>query len=295
MIRYIVYFFLLSIVLTESSCQQEVDEKYLPGPESKFVVGCFISPADTILKLSLSRSLSPGEIYQSYGGEVRVKDAIVTISDGVKTVVMTYTDSINYYTANAADLPVTSGKKYYITVSGSGLPEAKAECEIPNATVNNVTVEIDTIDNSDNNSVYAKMVNVNYKWQGTAENKYRIYATMKTTTVYPASDTVMQSFELYFPALRAGITDGSSGAETGPVTGIFPVYGAYESMTDATITSNIIILDNAYYEYFKSLGNTDLYMTGNLFREPYRTYTNVRGGLGVFAGYNVYTRYDKLK
>lgn len=63
---------------------------------------------------------------------------------------------------------------------------------------------------------------------------------------------------------------------------------------DITLHAYLLHTDEHYFLYHRSVRNAS-YSQDNPFAEPVLVYTNVEGGLGVFAAYNRTTQVVKLK
>ena len=67
-------------------------------------------------------------------------------------------------------------------------------------------------------------------------------------------------------------------------------------MKKNTLLIYVAVVDKPYYQYLKAISASGKIDNDDPFSEPVLTYTNVQGGLGVFAGFNTTaTTIDLLK
>src|SRR5688500_15809261 len=94
-------------IFTFTSCQQNANIT-IPDADPKLVVSAFISPADDSVMITVSKSdpiFDGGAIQTRY-----IKDATVTISDGITTRTLVYRPNEanpqdSYYYIHSSDLP----------------------------------------------------------------------------------------------------------------------------------------------------------------------------------------------
>jgi hypothetical protein len=122
---------LLGALLWLAACEQDARVE-VPATAPKLVLTCFLSPQDTVLKVTVSKSVP---IYNNptVGNQnARVDDATVTLSDGTTTVRLALVRAnTGTYTTRAVHLPILSGKTYFLNVTAPGGFQAEAACTIP--------------------------------------------------------------------------------------------------------------------------------------------------------------------
>mgnify|MGYP003444346138 FL=1 len=99
------------------SCVKEVKNIKLPPSDPKLVVGCFISPQDTLIALTLKRS-SP--LFGSGNGSSQhepVTGASVIISGNAGSVQLNYNSKRKQYEASKKTFPISGGETYNLTIS----------------------------------------------------------------------------------------------------------------------------------------------------------------------------------
>lgn len=281
------YIVFAGIVLLFMACEKEVTNIKLPQDTSKLVVNAFISPQDTVLRANVSKTLPAiGKVKLSSNN---LTDAIVTISNEEKSVTLMYHEADRYYSANSKDFPILPGKTYFLKVSHPSFPQVGATCTVPVTQNNTLEVAIDSANSRyDGYKEYFMLM----KWQDTPSemNYYRVFAE---TLAY--QDSAYQYYQpLYFDAndLYSDIRlDGANFSS--PKAPIWMNLISPGVQTKNTLFAHLLNTDEPYFRYHQSLrnySNTD----GNPFAEPVLIYSNVTGGLGVFAAYNRTTVQIKL-
>jgi hypothetical protein len=107
---------LISLVLI-IGCTKKATIK-LPEPESKIVVTCFITPDDSIISAVVRLSTPKfGPVDTSAVFRDDVSDAVVRISDGSNSLVLSFDQDFFFYSAPAKSFPVLPGKTYNLNVT----------------------------------------------------------------------------------------------------------------------------------------------------------------------------------
>jgi hypothetical protein len=277
-----------------SGCEKEVTGIKLPESSSKLVVASFISPQDTAVFVQVSRS-QPIMGYQEPFGEP-VTNASVSISDGTQTRQLTYRSFNAGYYIDTRDFPVVAGTTYTLRVSVPEGEVAEATCTIPEAPAEAPSVTIDSVlDNNDRRADY--FVRMDWLDVPDQENYYRPMGEIKMA-IKPAPPDTTQHYVVN-PTYWEGevfLTDqGKDGERVYSPKGILPM-GYAGSQGDITITlyAHLLHTDPHYFQYHRSVQQA-LRSQDNPFAEPVLVYSNITGGLGVFAAYNRTTVVIRLK
>jgi hypothetical protein len=226
------------------------------------------------------------------------------------------------YFLKVKDFPIMAGKTYTLTAKAPNLPDASATCTVPNKKLiesKDFTIIKGSIDSVRSGSSYSsgsgggtinyynltKRINITVNDIANEENYYAVayysqkviqykeYVNEKIVTQYilnqePGSDfiTDYKKDGNILDFVKAGVNMGSYSDD--------PKQQTY-TYNPQTISHNLSIFvattDKAYYQYNKSVGSGRGLNSDNPFAEPVLTYSNINGGLGVFAGYNM-TRVD---
>ncbi|MFD2515032.1 DUF4249 domain-containing protein [Pontibacter locisalis] len=275
------------IAVTLQGCEKDV-ANFDMSTTPMLVVTSFISPQDTALAVELRRT-QPAIGKQSSYEELKVTDATVTISDGSQTVNLTYHTAHDKYFTSKNSLPVVAGKSYFLKVTTPSGDKAEAVCTVPLLTGIRVTELNYNVTPMVNYGYPMNLHKISFKWQDApgVENYYHLvsYRTYKYTYGYPP---VIETQH------EAAYTDNSK-----IFIGDAKQDGNILHSPEFTITSgdpdhapkpiNVVavlaVTDRAYYQYHQTVLSQEN-DGGNPFAEPRQIYSNVQGGLGVFAAYN---------
>lgn len=283
-------FFLLSC----ESLIKEIDPSFLPETDSKLVVACFISPQDTVLAAKVTET----KLLIGTTGDIRdeITNAIVSLSDGSKTIQLIYNPKLGYYRALPTNLPILVGKTYTIIVSTPDGRKVSASTTVPNS-IPIKEVKIDTMQTTDNQQgvvVSRTEYNVKLIWQDALNetNYYRGISVFEALIKYP--DTFPTNQKL--PPFPATITDLRTIDDKNTDGQLLSLNRTFEANSPATIANSFGIrfisqikvglfqTDIHYYNYHTSLRRQR--ENNNPFAEPVLLYTNINGGFGCFGAYN---------
>lgn len=277
-------FLIINLFILITSCERDVNNVSLPDFIQKLVINSFISPYDTVSFVSVA---SNERIY----GDLNIKETFgnlnVTISNGVNEISLE--KETDAYIFRPEDILVEEGKTYRLKViSDKGLT-AEATCTVPMA--RNFHLEADTLWEYKEipgvgslNMIRANVYLTDYPGEA---NYFRF-----TTKIL-----LYDSEYGYLPELSI---DGEKPAffsdegRDGERIFVNTLTVAPFSESDSTfIIFYILNTDKAYYTYHRSLDN---YSSGeNPFTEISPIYSNIDGGLGIFASYVVDSLVLRLK
>jgi len=252
-------------VLVLISCQKEVTNIKLPSSTPKLVIGCFISPQDSLLSLTLTRSNPIFGAGHTNSNNQPITDASVSVSNGTNSVILPYNSKVQQYAIETSTFPVTSGQSYSLTISTPEGENIFASCTVP--ALNLLTLDIDFIDTVSN----TKMLNIKWKDIPGQINYYRLFG--RTVD----SNGFMGYMDPDNPLQDDNGKDGGEmssrliGENFDPDNNQIVAYEVY-----------LLTIGAEYYKYQKSI---DSYTDNDPFSEPSPIYTNIHGGLGIFAAY----------
>ena len=285
-------YFLSATIALLSGCTKDVTNIKLPETNSKLVVGCFISPKDTVIVVTLSRS-NPifGPNHNNNSNNLLVTDASVTISDDAASVTVPYNSANERYELQSGLFPIMPAQTYSLTISTPKGESVSASCTVPISNLTSLTVDfIDTTITNPND-----YLRINVKWQDIPNqtNYYRAYGEIILIDPFPSSNNDTVPYEMYAPksVLNDNEKDGKDMAAS--LEGYIP-YGIDNGVQQTVkIIAYDIYLLNIDAEYYKYQYSLDHYSYGgDPFSEPSPLYTNIKGGLGIFAAYQkLYMRF----
>ena len=263
-----------------AGCKKDVD--FAP-PERKIVVDAQISPTDDTIKIILEYSKPVNSVsYNWYSSNYLIHDihhefagAEVTLSDGVTVKTLKRDSSEGVFEIAQADFRLVPGKTYKLHVNDGHNREVSAQTTMPYAVTNAVYTFLGEQpagsykNRYTNRFVFTDSLNLLHY--------YRLYSGQK-------SDSYFNEF-LY----------GNYLTEEKSFTGLADI--VVETIEPPLFSQDSLAVDKygyffscsyEYFQFYRSFENTKGFSnTAELLEEPVNIYTNIEGGLGIFAGYNV--------
>ncbi len=305
----------LPVIFSGSGCtglRNEVNPGQLGLESAKLVISGFLSPQDTAVAVKVTRSATVvGDSISLFQTGNNIPDATVTLSEGTRTITLRYnnvltTDSTQaYYQASTRSFPIRVGRTYKLMVVTANGQQATSSCTIPKP-VPLSGIAFDSLTESQGR-FQSRRYFVEVLWQDPAaeQNYYQVAGYFRYTTQC-ASCPVEQSgdFPVSFNDDNRGLfsdvgTDGTlkisgrafltSSLLTAEQPGSF--FSQYKT---ARVTMNLLSVDQAYYRYQEAIIRQRR-SRNNPFAEPVPIPSNIKGGLGCFAGYNNATQTIALK
>jgi hypothetical protein len=263
----LIFILLLSII---TACESELSSIEIPD-ENKFVVESYISPQDTILSVRVGNT---NPVIGKVSKEFKVvSNASVKMGNGSKTVNLLY-EKDGYYRISAKQLAIIKGQKYTLQVSTPDGRTVTSECTIPLTTIDaqKVIIDVQSI-NSGTKKIFVKWVDI--------LNEQNYYAANGTF------ETPNKSCYFDYPFFtRDKNRDGEQ--------------FTWSFNTDIVCGNgnpNFIIKIGSYdlngYQYFSSVTDQNS-VNGIPFTEPVQIFTNIKGGYGVFSGFNQFRTVVKV-
>jgi hypothetical protein len=273
----------LLAALSFQACETDITDSVRINTKPELVVTAFISPQDTAFEVRVVQT-SPVVGKLITGDAARVQNATVRILRGSESVLLTYDPKRHVYWAYTTGLPVVAGQTYSLQVSAPGFQEVTGSCTVPVTDGVALTdLRHEVRQKSWPGGQPYQEHDFSFKWQDAPgrENYYhpvveRVQQDPHTHRWHPYLLTD-ESKPYYSDEKNDGLVFSASRSYTewpGPQTPLRTDLHVYLAVTD-----------RAYYLYHQSLRqfqDTD----GNPFAEPVLIYSNVSGGLGVFAAYN---------
>lgn len=266
---------LVILVFTLTSCEKMVTDVDVPASPAKLVVIGFITPSMPYTSVEVLKSKP---LYTTTNGSADipniVEDAFVTISDGTDSAYLLYDSRYRSYRVSREEFQIVPGKTYYLRVTATGGYLAEASCTVPD--INPPGIELVSLDTTSYITPPILHANVKFKdHKGDGD-----YYCIKVGLVSWVEGQVGPSLnEVGFSRGDSYVSDKNKEEDyfsyttndfTKTVSGPFRLY-----FTISTTDIN-------YFYYHKELINYD---DSNPFAEPIPIYSNVKGGLGVFAAY----------
>ena len=290
-------------LLSLSSCETLVNNIALPY-EEKLVLQSFICPQDTMIEISLTTNQPViGVINEGEDRYPVLKDAVITLSDGTRTVTAKYqqityldyieVDSTGHYKENfltkdryvisTKDIPIVAGATYTMIAKARG-KEVKAKCTVPTQRVQRTAINPSLTTGYDrNNKAYPALIVRVLDFASTV-NYYAVgafyYENMRVLDAQNRFVVVRR----FVNSRQEYMTDAG---QDGMTLATQPML--LNTTNDLNVVSRnaeiyVAVTDYPYYQFNISVDKVR--RSGrNPFSEPVLTYTNVENGLGVFASY----------
>lgn len=274
--KILIHLFFIIGLATFSSCEKDADIP-LPVDEPKLVVYSYISPTDSIVKVSVNSS---DPIFDNVGQNSSgpIMNATVTIRVDGTNYVLPYHSTYLSYVLPASSLPIVAGKYYELEVSAPGFETVTASTTVPvNNNFNFTAVVTGSTPPVVNESIYdPRIYEVKANWTAySSQDYYR--CVLSYYEISPGSDTMFfLNYEQLFSEkdIVAGTITNDEKLRTNIYTEPYTnPHGIY---------ADLIVSTFDYYKFYESIIN---YNPGDPFSEPTFVYSNIENGYGIFAGF----------
>jgi hypothetical protein len=269
--------FFLLVAAFAASCEQDANVE-LPETEPELVLNCFISPQDSIIRVGVSLSAPVFGNGSNVQGQV-VTNATVTLTGNSTSIVLPFNSNNEYYEIAASQFPIIAGSEYQLNVTDTEGRSAYANTSVPLLPPVGFTCTIrDTVEYSSPNFVNGRIkyrFTVNDFSGGT--NYYRFAGYLQQLYLNTPDSVLINRATTMFSDQNADGETLSEKAET----------WYYTNVGIDSITAYEVWMLNCNYDYYtfhNSLYNNN--GGGDPFSEPTLLYSNVEGGLGIFAASN---------
>lgn len=277
-------------VLMMLSCEKDSNLE-TPEYSPKLIVHSFISPDDTVLYVHVGATKNLYGQLINYPRKLAVK---VSLFDGEKEILFSERDTNGMCKVK---YPILPGREYKLMAQCPGYPDVSALTKVP--ANNPITLSVDTasslIRHEWGTYIETKFIFKILDIMG-EKNYYNVYATSKTTNRFGSSVSPLQYYddnsEYNFSNTKL-VSDNLMDGKT--ITTHFNLYNTKsDTMTYShEITGYVLNTDETYFKYHQSLQNYS--GTDDPFTEFSPVYSNIEGGLGVFASYVRHKKVMKLK
>ncbi len=275
----LVIIFLLMIGIFYA-CEKEANVK-IPETEPKPVLVCFISPEDSLIRVSLTNSIP---LYTSNANNYpyEINNAIITISNGnLSKKIPWFKDSIGYQLSTSL-FPIIAGETYSIEVEIPDGRKLNAKTKVPNESfpLFDFTIDKNLIDSNEFGVNYEFIYTLSWTDLPAVTNYYRAVIYNLTSDTNLGVDKSAQPLNEIFES------DQGKDGETIKITGQGSIFYDPGStpFSDSNYIAYLIMSNKEYFEYHKDLYyNND----GNPFSEAKINFSNIEGGIGCFSAYRM--------
>lgn len=244
------------------------------------MVTSFISPENNFNSATIYFTRT---IYSSIsnGNFPVYKDATVIISNGTDTASFYYSDAAESYLISKDQMPIERGRTYYLKVTTPGGYTAEASCTVPAAPAPDPVIYIDTIPRGGILSFQGHLRFTDNPGEG---DYYRVSVAKIDYWMTGGDDWMFKRdsslLEQDFEKGKRFVSDKGRDKEQFFYTTIY--YDMPQPHVHQPLFFTLSLTDYNYYKYHLDLENFD---GDNPFAEPAPIYSNIKGGLGVFAAY----------
>ncbi|MDZ4759134.1 MAG: DUF4249 domain-containing protein [Bacteroidota bacterium] len=295
--NYIIIFLIFPTVF--SSCQKDATNVKLPPAKILLVVQSFISPQEALVKVYVSKS-TPIFGYKQQANYNTIKDATVEITNNNIVYKVLYSIQEDAYTIDSTLLKIIAGETYNLKVT-HGTEMVTASCVVPYTLPFDLSLdkielkaEIDQ-HTKDTMSTYYRLA-TSFTDLKSPSDYYRLFISSESKIweyVYDNQGNIIDSnlngrnnYAYFENDEHEFVTDAEyDNKKVIQNSTIFLAEGKGERIQRTSITFGIMHTDINYYKYHTSaiahMNNQD-----NPFAEPSLVFTNIQGGLGIFAAYN---------
>jgi len=282
------YLFIFLLIIVLFSCEKDVTNIKLPEFIQKLVISSFISPSDTVSYINIS---SNRRIYGELGVDEQVGKLTAFLSDNTREVSLDTSKS--GFVFRPKDMLIEEGKEFKLRVLGDKGFSVFASCIIPEKMdffleADTFSIPVDYYWSSDRRRIDVRLTI--HDIQG-KDNYYRIlgkgvgYYSDPYTHESHKGDNIIRFENEFFS------DKGVDGKEIIQESNHGLNY--FFDHDSAFLVFYLYNTDKSYYQYHKSLNE---YNGGdNPFEEVSPIFSNVTGGLGVFAAYTVDSLVLRLK
>ena len=281
------YKFIFSVlaIISFISCEKEVNNLKYPEFKPKWDISGYLSPDNPMSKIILSQNL------RNYGNPWQFDDMghpTITLSDGTNLIVFDSTQMRSGI--KRSDFPIQEGKTYTLKIITDKGFNAEASCTVPFRGKFDLDVDTTITRYLYQDSLTFLTVHPDFYFTDTkgVDNYYMVLCEEISYSSYYNQSKYINSVGL---GQKAYFSDkGIDGLRSKvSIEGI-----GLSDMTDSCFLKIYLLnTDKVYYDYQKSL---EKYNSGeDPFTEPSPVYSNISGGLGIFAAYTVDSLIYRLK
>lgn len=255
------------LALALIACEEVVDPKKLGLQEKLIVVNGLISPQLPVLEVEVSWSRPIFGPQPDFGSrEDFITDAEVVMSNGQNRVTLTYDPDRFRYSLDASLFPIQSGETYDLEVT-VGDKTVTSSATVPDA----VAAQSFSISAGNNDS---KRATISWDDPVGTGNFYRVNAILLNEQGQEEASIFFDTDEYQSDTNRDGARITARGETY--FFGDIPAFSKVKSL--------LISCDENYYNYYKDF---DLFENDDPFSEAVQTRSNIAGGVGIFAAFQL--------
>jgi hypothetical protein len=270
-----------------TSCERVIDID-LPNDGNLLVVEGTIELGE-FPKVAVTRNLGffdnfPSD-FEGFINSFVIKDAVVTVNDGTQTYTLTYAELPFYpfFFYTSTEFTGEFGKNYTLTVTADNKTVTAVTSIKPPVPIDSLYFGLNVFDVEEDSLGF---IYLEFKDPDTIGNAYRIYAKKKMEPFFfPVEGTTFS--DQFINGRNFSIFSGQSDKPFGIQDTFVPQEFFYK--IGDTVDIRLASIDYTTYDFYNTLeaaagGN------GNPFSAPTIVKSNIKGGLGVWAGLSYTTQ-----
>ena len=269
---------IFATALPIAACEDMITEVDVPESDPKIVVFSVISPQDEFItvKVYKSRALYSPTPQQPWEETFPVvTDATVRISNGTDWLQLPFNAETRSYRIASENMPVLASQTYYLDIKAPGGYSAEATCTVPADTPPDI--EITATEYVENYGEQSAMVSFRFSDIPGNGQFYRVIPGTYYRDEYYGTESFYES----------GLNRGESVFSDKNREGAYFNFRTSEIYNWNNPDNKLVIwssvTDEGYYNYHRSVLS---FQGDNPFAEPAPVFTNIEGGLGIFAAAN---------
>jgi hypothetical protein len=294
---------LVVTLITTVSCQKEVDNIRYPEFKLKLVISGYLVPDETIHHILIG---SNHHIYGNVFKDEDIGNVTGTISDGNNEILLrpffsrsnyNFLDTIpsndtvfSGFVFTNSEMPVAEGKTYTLKVKSDYGLYVEARCTVPLKGETELEIDTSRIENYNQRPVDGIYLNTGISFTDpTGENNYYILLCLEVAYI---SKWGAAAFNIPIAISDKEYFD-DKGKDGLRLRIPLQVIGVGREVDSSYLKIYLLNIDKNYYNYHKSLAN---YKSGDdPFTETSPVYSNISGGLGIFAAYTIDSMIFRMK
>lgn len=257
-------------------CCRKPAEISIPFTEPKLVVSCFISPQDSLIQVAVSRSTPMNGNLNQSREFIPELQATVKINNGTNDYILNYNANLKRYILDSSHLKIKQGETYFLNVTTTDNKSVHSHTTIP---IRNTTLTYSLKENSAIKDGYL----INGKWTDMNPSQTDnyifqvVYTSFSVLSGHNSSGNFSDTIKMRV-ASATFVSDNEGNQFDKTIE-----YTHYDKRD--SVYTDLITLSEEYVRYrekaSKAMGTLD-----SPFSEAIQMYSNIEGGLGIFAGFN---------
>ena len=273
---------LLGLLGCEDFFITEAGDPYMNNFRQRLVVYSYISPQDTLIRVFVERSTTYGQnpLGQQLGGQA---DVFMGKKGGPLKQLAWMPDRY-YFAIDPREIGIEAGEHYVLKVESHAGEKVEAECRVPEMDFTGFEMHPPRFYGDPN---YSPQFVLNWSFRAPDNGLERYYSSGGYRKIYQLRyrnqtyDTVFAGIAPYYLQRGQEFVAGNKAASFS-----FGITDYYDPKRPDSSFIYVLQTDEHYYRFHKTVSEAVHHPDDSPFAQAVNIYSNIRGGLGVFAGYN---------